>query len=578
MKKSLNIGAYLRVSTDKQVQIFEGSLDTQKYRMNEFVNNKNKEQKQWGQIVEFYVEEGYSAGTDKRPAYRKMMADVASGKINLILVADISRLSRNNYDFGLLLKTLESYNASYLSMKEQFDTTTPSGRLMINMVVSMAQFEREQTSERVSINCNSRAMRGYVSGGRVPLGYEVNPEKKGTYFINESEACDVNKIFEIFKQQGSVLKALPLVNAVGIKPKYAKDQENGTPSLWSYNQLRNVLTNEAYVGIKVINKKNKSEDPDHLKPWELYQKSKASWPAIVDEKLFYEVQEIISENAKIERRRMSHAESRAFLLTGLLVCGHCHKPLSGQSAHGNVSVHRYYGHSTRFKGHKCVLRNISADEIEDQVIRYITEITGRAGYFENLKEKLDQQVKGRPDRVKSELLQARDSLKKLELEIKQIFKLQTTSANNPQALELVSEQLEKLGSNKRLLVQRISNLETLGLSVVETQDMVEELKLIVKDFKKGFANSSPSLQRRFVRKIFSKLVLTDAGTEIHFNFRKGAHEFLNQQFSDQKMGKLFHLDNKRSPPIFSGDSESDSDLILAFSGSSVCEIGWGRRT
>ncbi|MCM2353954.1 MAG: hypothetical protein NDI63_10105, partial [Pseudobdellovibrio sp.] len=143
---------------------------------------------------------------------------------------------------------------------------------------------------------------------------------------------------------------------------------------------------------------------------------------------------------------------------------------------------------------------------------------------------------------------------------------------------LVSEQLEKLGSNKRLLVQRISNLETLGLSVVETQDMVEELKLKVKDFKKGFTNSSPSLQRRFVRKIFSKLVLTDAGTEIHFNFRKHTPEYLSQQFSDQKMGKLFHLDNKHSSPVFSEGSESDSNLILASDGSSVCEIGWGRRT
>lgn len=160
----------------------------------------------------------------------------------------------------------------------------------------------------------------------------------------------------------------------------------------------------------------------------------------------------------------------------------------------------------------------------------------------------------------------RDSLKKLELEIKQIFKLQTTSANNPEALELVSEQLERLGGNKRLLVQRISNLETLSLSVVETQDMVEELKLKVKDFKKGFANSSPSLQRRFVRKIFSKLVLTDAGTEIHFNFRKGTHEFLSQQFSDQKMGQLIHLDNKRPPPVFSEGSENDSNLILASDG------------
>jgi len=168
MKKSLKIGAYLRVSTDRQVQVFEGSLDTQKYRLQEFVKNRNKESKGWGEVIEFYVDEGLSAGTDKRPQYRQLLADVRSGKINLILVADISRLSRSVHDFSVLLRELEQFNASFLSMKEQFDTTTPAGRLMINMVVNMAQFEREQTSERVSINFNSRALRGFVNGGPTP--------------------------------------------------------------------------------------------------------------------------------------------------------------------------------------------------------------------------------------------------------------------------------------------------------------------------------------------------------------------------------------------------------------------------
>jgi len=77
--------------------------------------------------------------------------------------------------------------------------------------------------------------------------------------------------------------------------------------------------------------------------------------------------------------------------------------------------------------------------------------------------------------------------------------------------------------------------------------------------------------------IFSKLVLTDVGTEIHFNFRKESPNFLNQQFSDQRIGQLIHLDNKRPSLVFAEGSESDSNLILAFSGSSVCEIGWATR-
>ncbi|RYZ93282.1 MAG: recombinase family protein, partial [Proteobacteria bacterium] len=221
MKRQLRIGAYLRVSTDKQVQVFEGSLDTQKYRMVDFVKSRNRESRGWGDIIDFYIDEGISAQTTKRPQYQRLMADVRSGKVNLILVADISRLSRNVHDFSILLKELEKYNASYMSLKEQFDTTTPAGRLMTNMVVTMAQFEREQTSERVSINCNSRAVRGFVNGGRAPLGFKRDDSRRGVLVVDENEAEQVRTIFRVFMEQGSVGKALPVIESLGIFPKSA---------------------------------------------------------------------------------------------------------------------------------------------------------------------------------------------------------------------------------------------------------------------------------------------------------------------------------------------------------------------
>lgn len=294
MKKQLRIGAYLRVSTDKQVQVFEGSLDTQKYRMQEFVKSKNRDNKNWGTIVDFYIDEGLSAGTVNRPEYQRMMKDVRAEKIDLILVADISRLSRSVHDFSVLLKDLEQYNASYLSMKEQFDTTTPAGRLMINMVVNMAQFEREQTSERVSINCNSRAMRGYVNGGRTPLGYDRDEERNGTFKINEVEAEQIRIIFNTLRDQGSVGKTIPIIESLKIYPKSTEQKKVGIENKkWSYVQLKALLSNPVYVGVKEVNKKNKDADPDSLKPWEAYQTVKASWPAIIEEKLFYEVQNIL---------------------------------------------------------------------------------------------------------------------------------------------------------------------------------------------------------------------------------------------------------------------------------------------
>ena len=114
------IGAYLRVSTEEQANIIEGSLDSQKHRLNSFVEIKNAQEGKWGKITEFYIEEGLSAKDTRRPQFQKLMSDIRKSKIDLILVTDLSRLSRNMLDFLLLLEEIKKYNTKFLSVKEQF--------------------------------------------------------------------------------------------------------------------------------------------------------------------------------------------------------------------------------------------------------------------------------------------------------------------------------------------------------------------------------------------------------------------------------------------------------------------------
>src|ERR1700730_9869635 len=113
------IGVYVRVSTEEQAQLKEGSIDTQKHRSRLFVESKLVHEPKWGNIVEIYADEGFSAKNTKRPAYQKLMTDVRRKKINLILVSDLSRLSRNIMDFCLLLEELRTHSAKFLSIKEQ---------------------------------------------------------------------------------------------------------------------------------------------------------------------------------------------------------------------------------------------------------------------------------------------------------------------------------------------------------------------------------------------------------------------------------------------------------------------------
>lgn len=578
MKKQLKIGAYIRVSTDKQVQIFEGSLDTQKFRVIEFVKNRNRETKGWGEIVEFYVEEGLSAGTDKRPEYQRMMSDVRKGKINLVLVHDVARLSRNTHDFEILLKELEKYGAGYLSMKEQFDTSTPAGRLMMNMVVNMAQFEREQVSERVSINCHSRATRGFLNGGKVVLGYDRDPERNGTLIVNDEEAKKVVSIFEIFIEQGSIGKTLPELQARGIFPKMAITDEKKelSKTQWSYTGLQYLLSNKTYIGLKEVNKKNKNEDQEYLKPWQRYQVVKASWPRIISDKLFETAQSVLEESAKVERRRLEEAERRVFILSGIIYCGECGNPLHGQSSHGANTVHRYYSHSKRIKNLKCQVTRIRADEVENQVMSYLSKTMVQAGYFDRIEENLSKAVDEQPKRIRDEAQRIRKAIGDLDKEIASIFKLQAQLESGSEAAKLAAEHLEKLGNDRKAMSLRLADLSDLEHGFQETHEMRNVIEGKVLEFKKGYPKATPAVKRRLVRKVLRQLIYLNGELNIYFNTTED--QYRGHSIKDEQSKVVSMRNLGASGPPASPLGAAGSALIFSFGNLRKDLNGWGGRT
>lgn len=569
MRKPLKIGAYIRVSTDKQVQVFEGSLDTQKYRMLEFVKGRNKEIKSWGEIVDYYIEEGFSAGTVKRPEYQRMMSDLRAGRINLILVADISRLSRNVHDFSVLLRELEEHDASYMSLKEQFDTTTPAGRLMTNMVVTMAQFEREQTSERVSINTNSRALRGLVNGGRPPLGLERDENRAGVWVVNEHEAENVRTIFKTFLEQGSLGKTIPILESQNIRPKNSGLKKRSVSHRsWNYQTLWDHLSNYAYVGKREVNKQHKHAPSELLKPWQQYSVVKASWASIISEELFMAVQDMLRDNSSIERRRLSKSDARIFLLSGLLRCAECGRTLCGQSAHGQSEVHRYYGHSDkRVKTIDCSLKRIRADEIEKVVLSHFFEAATSDGYFKTIEKKLKVAVESAIPKSHVRERAIQKELAAVEKELSSMFRFQSADALSNEAMAVVSERLEHLARRKRELQTELTSLLNSEQSQKEIPNLVSDLRTLVQEFKRGFAKASPAMKRRLLRKVMKGIVLTSEGLEITFHLQDRIPA-LRETGSN-----VVEMASKRPAP-----RGAESDLSLLSAELPVLKNGWGSRT
>ena len=255
------IGAYIRVSTEEQVQVLEGSLDSHRHRLKSFVDLKHMQEPNWGTIVEFYADEGLSAKDTKRPALQRLLQDFRAKKINLVLVTDISRLSRNILDFCLLIEELKKENGKFLSVKEQFDTTTAAGEMMVFNMINLAQFERKQTAERVAQNFHSRALRGLLNGGPIILGYNKHPEIPAQYVVNEEEADLVRKIFKIFLEEGSLARTISKLNELKIPRKASSSRSSRLSSqgIWSYASLRTLLQNKAYIGLREVNKKYKNK-------------------------------------------------------------------------------------------------------------------------------------------------------------------------------------------------------------------------------------------------------------------------------------------------------------------------------
>ncbi len=548
------VGAYIRVSTEEQASAIEGSLQNQQYRLKSYIDAKNMQEKSWGKIIDFYIDDGYSAKDTNRPAYQRMMLDLKNKKIDLILVPDLSRLSRNLLDFCGLLDFLEKYKASFLSIKEQFDTSSSIGRMMVYQIITLAQFEREQTSERVALGVHARGMRGLLNGGRPILGYDKDPSKPGTYVINEIEAVKVRKIFQTYIESGSRAKTILKLQEIGIAPKvnahFKKQRQSGE---WTLDLLGILLSNATYIGCHEVNKKKKHLDQETLKPNQKYQAVKASWPAIVDEELYYTVQDQLAAAKKLERTRLKDAKIRLYILSGIFKCAECGQSLVGQSYHGENAVYKYYGHTTLGAKNGCKVQRICADEVESVVLNHLKENLVKAGYFDRIKNKIKEYTKKTVSGSSSEISRINDELQILEQETTNIFRIQAQGSFGSEALRMMSERLENIAKKRNQLTEHLKLTETKVAESIDASESAEYIKEKFIDFENGFHKSTDNQKKRLIRKTIKQLVLTKDKLAVWFYLNED-----DEKTSGHKLKLVRDEDSEVGFSLVSGDHFSVS--------------------
>jgi site-specific DNA recombinase len=201
--KSVRCAIYTRVSTDQGLDQEFNSLDAQYEAAAAYI--KSQAHAGWTLIRSRYDDGGYSGGSTDRPDLQRLLDDIRARKIDVIVVYKVDRLTRSLADFAKLVELFDTHGVSFVSVTQQFNTTTSMGRLTLNVLLSFAQFEREVTSERIRDKIAASKRKGLWVGGNLPLGYEM---REGKIAIVEEEAELVRSIFQRYLELGSVNELL----------------------------------------------------------------------------------------------------------------------------------------------------------------------------------------------------------------------------------------------------------------------------------------------------------------------------------------------------------------------------------
>jgi site-specific DNA recombinase len=290
--KVIRCAIYTRKSTEHGLDQEFNSLDAQREACEAYI--KSQASQGWKALPQEYDDPAYSGGNLERPALKRLLRDIESGRIDVIVVYKIDRLTRSLADFAKLVEAFDAKSISFVAVTQQFNTTTSMGRLTLNVLLSFAQFERELASERVRDKVAASRKKGKWTGGTVPLGYDAKDKK---LVINKAEAETVRTIFRLYLELKSFGKLVAELDRRKIVTKRRDTKvakyNGGIP--FTYGPLAYFLKNRLYVG-----------EMHHGGKW-----FKGEHHAILDRQTFERVQDLLKSNRIT--RRIKHSESGALL-------------------------------------------------------------------------------------------------------------------------------------------------------------------------------------------------------------------------------------------------------------------------
>lgn len=452
---------YTRKSTSEGLDSDFNTLDAQREACEAYILSQRAEG--WVCLDDRFDDSGFSGGTIERPAMQQLLHAIESGSIDCVVVYKVDRLSRSLLDFARLMDIFEKHGVSFVSVTQQFNTASSMGRLVLNVLLSFAQFEREIISERTSDKMCAARRKGKWLGGPPILGYDVDRERH-RLVINQEEAAMVRELFELYLQHRSLLKVAQEVNRRGWSTKSyvtTKGVHKGG-GRFDKAKLQRILTNVTYTG-KIAHK------------GELYP---AEHKAIIEESTFQAVQEVLAENSQHGGAKARNNHNA--LLKGLLYCGSCGAAMAHTYTKKKNRLYRYYVCSTAQKqgSAACATPSLPAQDIEDAVVEQIRQIANEPEMVEQVFKEAEGQRKANVPKLKAEQRRLQrerqhkqERIKELVAAIGQSVKPLASVSETVEELEAISEQIEQR------LMEIQKELDAITRNPVDLADLTSALAM-----------------------------------------------------------------------------------------------------
>lgn len=338
LKPKLRCAAYTRKSSEEGLDQEFNSLDAQRDACEAYIASQKAEG--WVLVPDRYDDGGISGGTLERPALKRLMKDIEAGKVDVVVVYKIDRLSRALMDFAKLVEVFDRHSVTFVSVTQSFNTTTSMGRLTLNILLSFAQFEREVIGERIRDKVAASRKRGIWMGGWAPFGYDVKDRK---LVINEDEAALVRSMFKRFVTGRSATTLARELAKQNVRNKYGK--------LFDKGYLYKMLNNRVYLGEAVH--KGTSYPGEHK--------------AIINQEEWDAVHDVLKVSP---HKRAMHSRAKTPALLKGLIFGPSGLAMTPSHTRKRGRLYRYYVSTTILKSGAgaCPIGRIPAADIENAVV------------------------------------------------------------------------------------------------------------------------------------------------------------------------------------------------------------------